>query len=124
MDKIVMSKLSKTWVLDLDGTLVLHNGYKLYGKDIFLTGAKEFLISIPPDDMIIFITSRKESEKQLTEDFLKVHNIRYNAIIYNAPYGERILLNDKKPSGLNTAIAINRERDFFDAIEVVIDENV
>lgn len=51
--------------------------------------------------------------KKLTEDFLKEYGIRYNDIIYNAPYGERILINDKKPSGLLTAIAVNTDRDEF-----------
>ena len=26
--KLVMSDMNKTWVLDLDGTIVKHNGYK------------------------------------------------------------------------------------------------
>ena len=51
-------------------------------------------------DMIIFLTSRTDQEKERTENFLKKHHIPYDAIIYNAPYGERILVNDRKPSGL------------------------
>ena len=34
--KLVLSGLPHTWVLDLDGTIVLHNGYKMYGEDVFL----------------------------------------------------------------------------------------
>lgn len=108
-----VSSLAKTWIIDLDGTLVKHNGYRIDGTDRWLNGAKEFLNSIAKEDKIIFLTSRKEEEKEITQNFLKEHNIRYDNIIYNVPYGERILINDKKPSGLVTAIAVNTERDIF-----------
>lgn len=41
-ETIVLSPLPKTWILDLDGTLVKHNGYKLDGHDTLLPGAREF----------------------------------------------------------------------------------
>ena len=111
MNQLILSTLGHTWILDLDGTIVKHNGYKIYGKDIFLDGAKEFLESIPQEDMIIFITSRTEEYRELTESFLKDNGIRYDYIIFGAPYGERILINDKKPSGLSMSYTINVERD-------------
>lgn len=112
-EKHVVSPLGKTWILDLDGTIVKHNGYKLDGKDSFLPGAEEFLKKLPDTDKIVFLTSRTETERKLTEEFLSDNNIRYDDIIYNAPYGERILVNDEKPSGLKTAIAVNSKRDVF-----------
>lgn len=116
-DVIKVSSLGKTWILDLDGTVVKHNGHKLDGRDTMLDGAAEFLEGIPDGDMVIFITSRTESERELTERFLHDNNIRYDHIIYNAPYGERILINDKKPSGLITAYALSPDRDrLFDAV--------
>ena len=42
-----------------------------------------------------------------------MNGIRYDAIVCGVPYGERILVNDRKPSGLTTAIAMNTERDVF-----------
>ena len=108
-----VSPLGKTWIFDLDGTLVKHNGYKLDGKDTWLPGAKEFLDKIPDKDKIIIITSRKEEQRGLTEAFLEENGIYVDSIIYNAPYGERILVNDTKPSGLQTAVAVNTERDVF-----------
>lgn len=122
--EFVLSSLGHTWILDLDGTIVKHNGYKLDGKDTFLEGAESFLKKIPREDMIIFLTSRSEALKHQTECFLKEHGISYDHIIYNAPYGERILLNDKKPSGLHTAIAIEGERDKFPMMELVINEEL
>lgn len=112
-DKMIVSPLAKTWVLDLDGTIVKHNGYKIDGYDTFLPGAKEFFQSISPKDMVIFVTSRTQETAEQTEAFLKENHIPYDHIIYGAPYGERILVNDKKPSGLKMAVAINPERDQF-----------
>lgn len=119
---IALSPLGHTWVLDLDGTILKHNGYKIDGKDSFLDGAREFLCSIPDSDTIVFLTSRTDEYKQLTLDFLREHNVRYNHIIFNIPFGERILVNDDKPSGLHCSVAINLKRDVFDMPEIAVDE--
>ncbi len=123
-DIIKVSALAKTWVLDIDGTIVKHNGYKIDGYDSFLPGAKEFLQSIPDKDMIIFITARTDDCRKMTVDFLQTNGIRYDQIIFNAPYGERILLNDRKPSGLNMSVAINTERDRFMTEHFLVDEDL
>lgn len=109
--KIVLSPLGHTWILDLDGTIVKHNGYIIDGFDSFLQGAKKFLKGIPEKDMIIFITSRTEKYRKITEEFLRINEIKYNSIIFNAPYGERVLINDTKPSGLRMGIALEKKRD-------------
>ena len=110
-NKLVLSTLGHTWILDLDGTIVKHNGYKIDGGDSFLPGAEDFLKSIPEKDMIVFLTSRTDEYREATEDFLKKNSIQYDQIIFNAPYGERILINDDKPSGLTTGYVVNLERD-------------
>ncbi len=122
--KIEMSALPKTWILDLDGTIVKHNGYKLDGEDSLLEGAKEFLSRIKDEDCVIFVTSRKTEYKELTENFLKENNIRYDHIIYEAPYGERVLVNDDKPSGLKMAYAISGKRDEVPNLELTINEEL
>lgn len=119
-----VSKLDKTWIIDLDGTIVKHNGYKLDGYDTLLEGAKEFLAQIPETDMILFLTSRTEEYRDITEQFLKENQIRYHQIIYHAPYGERILINDRKPSGLEMAIAVNTDRDIFMKDSFVVNEEL
>ena len=121
---IKLSALGHTWILDLDGTIVKHNGYKIDGQDTFLDGAKEFLDSIPAKDMVIFVTSRTDEYMDQTKSFLAENNIRYHAIINNAPYGERILINDDKPSGLNMAVAVTTKRNILIASEFQIDENL
>ena len=122
--KCRVSSLGKTWILDIDGTIVKHNGYKLDGKDTFLDGAKEFLQSISPEDKLVFVTSRTEECRELTEQFFKENGIVYHAIIYGVPYGERILVNDKKPSGLEMAMAVNTTRDVFMEVKFEIDESL
>ena len=123
-DKYIVSPLGKTWILDIDGTIVKHNGYKLDGKDTFLIGAKEFLLNIPETDKIVFITSRTEECREQTERFFTENGITYHAIVYGVPYGERILVNDKKPSGLIMSIAVNTTRDIFMNAEFEVNEKL
>ena len=119
-----LSPMPKTWILDLDGTLVVHDGPFISGKDEFLPGAREFLESIPKRDMIIFLTARSDYEKPHTMRFLKENNVRYDHIIFNAGEGERIMINDMKPDGLVTAYAINTKRDRFCRTEFVTDRTM
>lgn len=110
-DTLILSTLPKTWVFDLDGTLLKHNGYKIDGIDTVLPGALEYLESIPKEDRIVILTSRTDEYKQLTLDFLKSNGIRYDEIMFNLPMGERIIVNDRKPSGIDMSIAINIDRN-------------
>ncbi len=112
---LTMSTLPKTWILDLDGTILKHNGYKIDGTDTVLAGAIEFLNSIPTEDYILILTSRTEEYREMTLAFLRENGIRYNEIIFNIPMGERIVVNDRKPSGIDMAYAINLDRDRFEA---------
>lgn len=116
---ISLSTLPKTWIFDLDGTILKHNGYKIDGKDTLLQGAKEYLDSLPKEDKIIFITSRTEEYKEKTLEFLNSSGIRMDWILFGMPMGERIVVNDRKPSGLDMAVAINLERDHFAVPQVV-----
>ena len=118
-ETLILSTLPKTWVFDLDGTLVKHNGYKTDGTDILLAGAKEYIESIPKEDKIFIFTSRADSYKETTIRFLKEHGIRYDEIFFNMPVGERIIVNDRKPSGIDMAVAVNCDRDRFYIPEIV-----
>ena len=110
-DSLVLSTLPKTWIFDLDGTLVKHNGYKIDGHDTLLSGVKEYLTGIPMEDFILILTSRTDEYKEITLEFLKEQDIRYDQIIFNMPMGERIVVNDRKPSGIDMAVAVNIRRD-------------
>ena len=123
-EQLKISPLGHTWVLDFDGTLVEHNGYKT-GEDKFLPGAKEFLQSIPKDDFVLILTAREKDAKGKTEKFFKNNWIRYNEILFEMPMGERILINDNKPSGLRCAYAITPNRNQgLENLDIVIDENL
>ena len=116
--------MPKTWILDLDGTLLVHDGPYIRGKDEFLPGARDFLESRPHRDMIIFLTARSDYEKPHTMRFLEENNVRFDHIIFNAGEGERIMINDMKPDGLVTAYAFNTVRDRFCRTEFVTDNTM
>ena len=80
---------------------------------MLLAGAKEYLAEIPLEDKIIIVTSRTEEYREMTIRFLRENGIRYDEILFDMPFGERILVNDRKPSGLDMAVAVNLNRDEF-----------
>lgn len=108
---ITLSSLIHTWLIDIDGTVVKHNGHKS-GAEELLPGVKDFWNQIPQEDEIILLTARTDEDGQSTIDFIKSHGLRFNKVIFGLPTGERVLINDIKPlKKLNTAIAINVSRD-------------
>ena len=117
--EIMLSNLPHTWIFDIDGTLVKHNGYLTAEGDTLLDGVAEFLATIPEKDMIILITARPSDFRDITEKFLRENNIRYDHIIFDAPVGERIVVNDNKPDGLLMAYAIERTRDKWDKLTLI-----
>lgn len=118
-ESLILSTLPKTWIFDLDGTIVKHNGYKLDGKDTLLAGAKEFLDQLPKEDKIVIFTARTDEVREETLMFLDKQNIRYDEILFNMPVGERIVVNDRKPSGLEMSVAINLERNQFELPQII-----
>ncbi len=118
-DELNLSTLPKTWIFDLDGTLLKHNGYKLDGVDTVLPGALDYLNKIPEADYILILTSRTDEYRDMTVSFLARHGIRYDEIIFNMPMGERIVVNDRKPSGIDMAVAVNLDRDVFEMPEII-----
>lgn len=118
------SPLAKTWILDVDGTLVKHNGYKIDGCDTLLDGVKEFFETLSPDDKVVLLTARKEEYLPALKDFLAKNNIRYDFLLTDMPMGERILVNDRKPSGLDMSFAINKNRDDVFNVEYKINEEL
>jgi hypothetical protein len=110
MKLINVSSLPHAWLIDIDGTIVKHNGYK-NGGDELLPGVLEFWSRIPPGDLIILFTARSAIYKTVTANFLHENQIRFDKLIFDMPVGERVLINDVKPHGLLTALAVNVDRD-------------
>jgi hypothetical protein len=117
------SPLAKTWILDVDGTLVKHNGHK-NGGDVLLDGVKEFFDSVSSEDKIILLTAREDEHLENLKIFLKNNGLRYDYLLGDMPFGERILVNDKKLSGLNTAYSVNKDRDAALELRFTINENL
>ncbi len=120
---LTLSPLPKTWLFDVDGTIVKHNGH-LHGGDELLEGVKDFFTKIPAEDKVILMTARKKIYEKQLSSFLEKSGLKYDQIIFDLPQGERILVNDKKNSGLKTAHAINKDRDAKLEINFVIDKNL
>lgn len=124
MGTIRLSTLPKTWVLDVDGTLVPHNGHLRPEGDSLLPGVKSFFEQISPSDVVILLTARSEEYRARLEFFLKHAGVRFDQLLCGMPAGERILINDKKPSGLVTAYAVNKVRDAALDITIEIDKTL
>jgi hypothetical protein len=110
MKSLELSALPHTWLIDIDGTIFLHNGH-LIGDDQVLPGVREFWSQIPACDLIILLSARAEDQRNRTIQALMKCGLRFDKLILDLPHGERLIVNDRKRSGLNTAIAINVERD-------------
>lgn len=110
MDDLRLSALPKTWIIDLDGVIFRHNSH-LTGPDVLLDGVKAFFGRIPAEDSIVIFTAREERFRAATLASLQAHGLRWTQILFGLPVGERICINDRKPSGLAMSHAVNLERD-------------
>lgn len=124
MADLTLSSLPKTWIFDIDGTLLVHNGHLRPQGDELLPGVKDVFAKIPSKDTIILLTARKDMYRVQLESFLHMNGIRFDRILYDMPMGERILVNDKKPSGLITAFAVNKDRDAPLDLNITIDQSL
>ena len=112
MNKEYLPKFSRTWILDLDGTILKHNGYLEKGGDTLLSGVNDFYENnINEGDLVLILTSREEEYREETTKFLESNNIRFDKIMFAVPNGERIIVNDTKPKGMITAVSIPVKRD-------------
>lgn len=107
---LVLSALPHVWLIDVDGTILKHNGHKM-GGDELLPGVRDFWASIPEGDVIVLLSARTHDEMSATLAFLRAAGLRYDHSLFGLPTGERVLINDAKPSGLRTAVAVTVPRD-------------
>ena len=100
----------KNYLIDIDGTIAEVN-QPPYENDKLLPGVKEMWAQIPKDDMIVIMTARPKDIQEQTLQFIKDNGLHYHLAIFGVHHGERIVVNDNKPGGLQTAIAWNVKRN-------------
>ena len=108
--ELILSRLPKIWIVDLDAVVFRHNAY-LDGDDEVLDGAAWFWEQIASDDVVVVMTGRSESERSRTRGLLSGLGLCVDHVMFGLPKGERVVINDSKPSGLLTAHALNLPRD-------------
>lgn len=106
----------KTIICDIDGTLVEHvnpaTAANLSHDIKLLHGTLEKLMEWEANGYkIILLTGRKESMRNVTETQLSKVGIFYDQLIMGVGGGVRYLINDYKPSGEESAFAINVKRN-------------
>lgn len=110
------ANIPKTIICDIDGCILEHQGT--------LTNIHSNITKLLPgvtekfnewnmkSYKIILLTGRPESMRDLTVSQLASFGLFWDVLIMGATRGERILINDIKPtSELNTATAINLKRN-------------
>jgi hydroxymethylpyrimidine pyrophosphatase-like HAD family hydrolase len=106
----------KTIICDIDGTLVEHRPQHEVSKPAhkmnILPGTIEKLSEWESIGCnIILITGRKESLRENTEKQLRECGVFYDQLIMGVGGGGRILINDKKSDGSESAWAFNTDRN-------------
>ena len=108
--------MNKIIFLDIDGTILKHHGGHssdlVHSKTVLLPGVKEKLDEWEVSGyQIIITTGRKESYRKFTEKQLLVCGVAYEQLIMGLGRGERVVVNDRKVNGDNSATAICIERN-------------
>ena len=97
-----------TVFVDIDGTILKHHGKGLSAQiteePVLLDGVIEkFNEWGALDYKIILITGRKESSRKETERQLAKMGVVYDQLIMGLPRGKRVVINDSKGDGKDTA---------------------
>ena len=105
---------NKTYICDLDGTLVMHheniNDYPDYAE--LLPESVETLIRLKNDNCcLVLITGRSKKETSKTLKQLEEKGIIFARCMFDMPIGIRFLVNDYKFENEPKAIAINIKRN-------------
>ena len=113
MESETVKKKGKTWFIDIDGVIFKHNAYlgEITNIETPLPGIKALFSQIPEEDVIVLVTARGSMYKENTIRSLNSNCIKYNYIIMDLPTGVRILINDAKPDGTDTAFSYNLSRN-------------
>jgi hypothetical protein len=111
-----METRPNTIFCDIDGTLVRHATPDLactpeHVMELLPYTIEKLLEWDKNGYNIILTTGRKESLRAITEKQLSEVGIFYDRLIMGIGGGKRVLINDCKDNGMETAVAINLVRN-------------
>ena len=110
--KNITSNYNNTLFVDLDGSLVIHNYDPENVKDIIIESIFDFIKEQQEEGAyLILTTARIPKHCTYILSLLKKRGIVFDQHIYNLPAGKRYLINDRKPTTEEKAIAINLIRN-------------
>lgn len=105
----------ETIILDLDGTLIKHWGSlakQMSSPVILLSGVREKLDEWERRGCrIVILTGRKKSMQDLTVRQLEKAGIFFDCLVMGVGGGRRVLINDCKLDGEETALAFTVQRN-------------
>ena len=106
----------KTILCDIDGTLVKHTDPTLTANPDYelelLPGTLEKLIEWDRKGYrIILVTGRRESSRTATEKQLSRLGIFYDQLVMGLGGGKRIIINDRKPNGVDACDSVSIDRN-------------
>jgi phosphatidate phosphatase PAH1 len=110
-----MNDKQKTIFLDIDGTILEHKGNlhrMITEPPVVLNNVIEkFLEWRGAGHYIVLTTARAEGVRRITEQQLLNAGVFFDQLVMGLPNGPRILVNDSRPDGINTATAFCVTRD-------------
>lgn len=108
----------KTLFVDIDGTIFVHSNKGISDMMTHRTNPQvlpgvldKFNEWNELEYCIIITTARKECLREYTEEQLLAAGLHYDYLLMGISAGPRIVLNDTKPDGTITALAIPLERN-------------
>lgn len=104
-----------TYFLDLDGTILHHHGkgavFQWTTADVLEGWLDWFDKAEKEGACIVLTTARKESSRRWLEEELRRRGLFWDHLLMGLPHGPRVLVNDIKADGQESAYAINVERN-------------
>ena len=109
---------SRTVIIDIDGVILQHKGEGASSQWLgdnypaLLPGAVEFFDALEKEGAcIVLMTARKECTRGVLEVQLMQLGLYWDVLVMGVTSGQRVLINDAKPDGDASAIAIVVERN-------------
>ena len=113
----------KTLFIDIDGTMFRHQGtfsnIALKTPQL-MPGVRDKMDQWCSDECtIVLTTARRESQRSKTEKQLDDLGVPYDHLVMGIGKGKRIIINDRRPNGDDTAASININRnEGFENVEI------